>query len=500
MRGLARAGEIILLVILVGLIGVPLVALGVRAGSLDGATFVAPETLAVVRLTAGQALASLVGAFALGVPLGWAMAPRFSPGLAQTVGAFFAMPTLLTALAFARLLAGTPVGYSLAGVVLAHAFLNAPWIAIMVAERRHGFPREIREAARMLGAGPARTFLDHELPFLRPVLFQAGAQVFVVCAMSFVIVLLLGGGPPVGTLETEIYARVRLGDLDLAQAIAYALWQIILCAPPALWALHESRRARGWTRVGAVAAGRGNPALVMAFALVLFAPYLPMLARGVGEALKSGGFAPEIWPALATSLGLSFAATGLVTACAFFAALRSTESRLGALVAAVAQVPSGVSTLVLCLGFWLAYARFVDPFEGSPAAIVALQVATVLPWAVRRLLPLASLRNDHALAAARTLGASPAQAWLVAEWPRWRGPLVSVAALAFCLGLGEIAAVSFFASENLVPLSLLLSRWGGQYRFAEAAQGFAVLFGLCLVGSALAACAATSRNAKTSAT
>src|SRR5690606_41816343 len=54
----------------------------------------------------------------------------------------------------------------------------------------------------------------------------------------------------------------------------------------------------------------------------------------------------------------------------------------------LAAIPAGVSPLVLCLGFFLAYSRWIDPFEGSEIGMVGVQSALFLPFALRLLLPL----------------------------------------------------------------------------------------------------------------
>jgi ABC-type Fe3+ transport system permease subunit len=58
-----------------------------------------------------------------------------------------------------------------------------------------------------------------------------------------------------------------------------------------------------------------------------------------------------------------------------------------------------------------------------------------------------------------------------------------LAGAAAAASLGEVAAVSFFYSERLVPLPLLISRWMAQYRFddAQALAGVLLLLSLATV-------------------
>ena len=55
-----------------------------------------------------------------------------------------------------------------------------------------------------------------------------GAVIFLLAFTSFPIVLLLGGGPAMQTLEVAIYSAVRL-DFDLNAAVLLALVQIAIC-------------------------------------------------------------------------------------------------------------------------------------------------------------------------------------------------------------------------------------------------------------------------------
>src|SRR6185295_17430160 len=119
-----------------------------------------------------------------------------------------------------------------AAVILAHVFFNAPWIALVVAEARSEIPEPLLEAARTLGAGSLARFAAVLWPSVRGAFAAAAAQAFALCSMSFALILVLGGGPPVDTLETSLYARVRFGTLDLSGAAALAAWELALTLIP----------------------------------------------------------------------------------------------------------------------------------------------------------------------------------------------------------------------------------------------------------------------------
>jgi thiamine transport system permease protein len=144
------------------------------------------------------------------------------------------------------------------------------------------------------------------------------------------------------------------------------------------------------------------------------------------------------------------------------------QPRLEASLAFVLGLPSGISVLVLGLGVWLSYGRWIDPFEGSLFLIVGLQMTLMLPVALRLLYPLLKGIQFRELEAATLMGATPWKAFWKVEWPRWRVPVVRVFTFSAATSLGELGAVSLFYSEKLVPLPLLVSRLMQQYRFEEA--------------------------------
>lgn len=449
----------------------------------------APETLAIVVFTLKQAALSLGVALTFGIPLGFYFSRYWSSRVRANLLTLYSMPTLMTAMAVVLLLRGTEFRFGLPAVVIAHAILNVPWIALVVGEGLYQFPERLREAARVSGARTRDVFWHHEWPYLLTRLIPASLQVFSLCVMSFALVLLLGGGPPVQTLETEIYARVRMGDPDFSRASVFAVWQFIAAAVPGVLAWVFTRRfASGFSRATLEARevprrARGAWGILAELAsLALFYPYL-LILFGNPEVLKLESWRTffadaEIYSSVRTSLALALGVGGTTSVLSVLAVSAAPRARITAMLG---TWPAGISALVLSLGFWFAYASFVDPFEGSLLAMILIQSTLLLPFGVRLLLPLVRERNVRAYEAARLLGAGPARAWFDVEFPRAKGPLLSVFGIASACSLGEVAAVSLFASEKVTPLPLLLSRLMSQYRFDEAALLSVFLFALSFV-------------------
>jgi thiamine transport system permease protein len=295
----------------------------------------------------------------------------------------------------------------------------------------------------------------------------------------------------VDTLETSLYSRVRFGSLDLSGAAACAAWEVALTLIPWICVLLATGRSAQASVQSARRApsSRASSLAALALALVFVIPYVAVFSLEALRALASPEGLSQLGAPLALSLELAaLSAIGAVVASVaalIAASWLASRSRAASRALEIAvTLPAGISVLVLGLGAFLAYARWIDPLSGSLTAIAGLQIVLFTPLAFRALWPVAKRARLGLLEAAATLGAGPVRAFFEVEWPRWSGPLSGTAALVAGASLGEIAAVSLFYSERLIPLPLVISRWMAQYRFAEA-QGLSALLLLVSCGIVL---------------
>ncbi|MGZ3689674.1 MAG: ABC transporter permease subunit [Bdellovibrionota bacterium] len=219
------------------LVAVPLVSVLMRAGG--GHTLLDEGVLQAARMTLWQAgwstLLSAGGGLALGLWLGSVREGRATKAAELFLAIPFGTPTLVVALSWVGILGRSNLNYSLHAVILAHVFLNIPLVALAVGFARREVPLPALEAVKTLGAGALTRFRFVIWPVIRGAFASSAAQVAALCSMSFALVLILGGGPPVETLETALYSRVRYGTLDLEAAAACAVWQIAITLLP--WTL-----------------------------------------------------------------------------------------------------------------------------------------------------------------------------------------------------------------------------------------------------------------------
>ena len=192
-------------------VGVPLVFLGVffawpvaamiGRGFADGLggfaeVFSRPRTIRLIGLTLGQAALASVICVLLGLPVAHVLYRLRFRGRAivrALVILPFVLPTVVVGVAFRTLLRDTVLDGTFAAIMLALVFFNVAVVVRTVGSAWEGLDPRQEDAARVLGAGPARVFFTITLPRLGPSIAAAASIVFLFCATAFGVVLVLGG-------------------------------------------------------------------------------------------------------------------------------------------------------------------------------------------------------------------------------------------------------------------------------------------------------------------
>ncbi len=481
--------------------------------AVDASTLTLERTWRVIGTTFGLAAIGTFFALLVGLPAAWALFTMRWKGqrvVRALLSVPFALPTVVVAAAFSSLLRPSgSLGFlgadqTLAAIGIALAFFNVPVVLRVVGGGWASLDHGTAVAARSLGANRWQAFRHVTLPALTPALVSAAAIVFLFCATSFGIVLILGG-TRVSTVETEIWLQVNQ-FLDLRAAAVLAVIQVAIVAATlgvAAWA--RARRERHLRRLTEAsdrrAVGGDRPfvivALVPAAALFLL-PMSALLERslrtsagwGVDHYLalavapNESALSSPVWEAALNSLEAAAIATAIAVALGLILAHGLTHTRRPAWIDGLAMLPLGVSAVVIGLGVLLTLNR---PLPGGldlgdPRILIpAAQAVIALPLVVRSLTP--SLRSvDPALrSAAASLGAGPWRIWREVDWPAVRRPLALASGLAAAVSLGEFGATSFLARPDHPTLPTAIFRLLSRPGLENVGMAFAASVVLALV-------------------
>jgi thiamine transport system permease protein len=439
------------------------------------------ETWELVAFTLGQAAASTAVAVLAGLPIAFLLARCALPGLWLVRVAVlipFVLPTLVVGLAFRALM---PDGGVLS-IVLANAFFNVAVVARTVAGLWSHLDRRTEDAARSLGASRFRTFTAVTLPALAPAIGSAAAVVFLFCATSFGVVLVLGGAQ-YRTLETEIYLRtVEL--LDLSGAAALSLLQLAaVIAALVVGAIARRRRETALALRGRLESARrpaGGEWAVVALALgivgLLLVPIGTLAARSVDgwsldgyRALAGTGFPGTLQvsgvDAAMTSLRTATDATTLAVILGLIASVvlvslgrNSTRRGLVEGLDAALMLPLGVSAVTVGFGYLITLDKLPGDLRTSPALVPLAQAIVITPLVIRIMLPVLRSIDQRLRQAAATLGAGPVRVWREVDLPLAGRSLLSAIAFGYVVALGEFGATSFLARPDRATLPVAIGR------------------------------------------
>ncbi|WP_106177749.1 ABC transporter permease [Prauserella shujinwangii] len=485
-----------------------ILGLGFSSGGI-ATTLFESQTWRLAAFTVAQAAAATLVAVAAGLPVAYLLARVRLPGLGVVrtlVLVPFVLPTVVVGLAFRAL---WPDG-GVFTIVLANAFFNVAVVARTVGGLWAQLDRRGEDAARSLGASRWRAFRTVTLPALTPALASAAAVVFLFCATSFGVVLILGGARW-RTLETEIYLRT-VNLLDLSGAAALSLVQLAaVVAALAAGALARRRRETALAlRAQPTPARRPERGewwvVAAAFAVLalLLTPIVGLVARSLSTpdgwsldgylALSGQGERGALnvtgWQAAANSVRAASDATVLamvvgVLAAVVLVSLRRSPGRgprvLGETMDAALMLPLGVSAVTVGFGYLVTLDALPGDLRTSPLLVPFAQALVIIPLIVRMVLPVLRSVDERLRQAATTLGAGPVRVWREIDLPLTIRSLIAAAAFGYVVALGEFGATSFLARPDAptlpVAIASLVSRPGelnSQMAYAACALLMAV--------------------------
>lgn len=167
--------------------------------------------------------------------------------LPPTVLGFFLLVLLGPRTAFGRGIAhllGHPLAFSFSGLVVGSVIYSLPFAVQPTVAGFAAVNPALVDAARLLGAGPARVVLTLFAPLARRSLVTASVLTFLHTVGEFGVVLMLGGDIPgaTRTLSIVLYDQVENFDYAAAGRTAAVLLSLSLAALIAMYAVGQARR------------------------------------------------------------------------------------------------------------------------------------------------------------------------------------------------------------------------------------------------------------------
>ena len=384
--------------------------------------------------------------------------------------------------------------YGIGAVLLAHVFFNAPLMLRVLSGALAGIPAAQWRLAAQWGLSDWQRFRQIEWPALRRVIPGLLALVFLLCFTSFSLVLMLGGGPSVTTLEVSIYTALRF-EFDMPLAGRLALLQLSVCALVVVcltlftgrsWSGAADGSGRRVVQRGdrGVRARLTDGVVISGFVMLAVVPVAAVIWRGIGPHFVTILGWPSLWQATFTSLAIAALSGSLATIIALTLATARTR-RFGAGLAVwpldlSISLYLAVSAIVLGTGLFILLRQVADVFSLAPGLVVLGNMLVALPFAYRVLEGrLSSLATSQDRLCA-SLGIRGWRRFKQVTLPALSPELGYAAGLASALSLGDLTIIALFGSQKFQTLPWLLYQTMGRYRAAEAAALAFWILGLTL--------------------
>jgi len=399
--------------------------------------------------------------------------------------------------------------YSLKAIIMAHTFYNFPITLRIVGDAWAALPQSSYRAARSLGSGRLRRFVMIDLPALAPAILTSAILTFLLCFMSFAVVLVLGGSPEFSTLEVEVYRLVKQ-QLDFDSGSILALLESCIALFLLIMYTHLEKKLRRNSRMaahGSLARQptilRGKtvvPALIYLMPTLLFilTPLLSIFAHSIvvratrlaplhlslshWKRLFGAGEVSGLLPVLSALrtllLGAAVAITTTLTA-SLAAWYTTTQHGWSArLLRGMMFLPLGVSSIILGLGFLL-MSRLI-PANRAISLVLLMSAHTMiaLPFAYRIISGRLREISFRIPQAARAAGAGPVKTLFMIVLPLSRPALMSVSVFTLALSVGELNASLILAPTQFTTLPLAIFRMINAYDIFGASALGTLLIGV----------------------
>jgi len=366
--------------------------------------------------------------------------------------------------------------YGWTGILVAHTFFNFPVFVRIVGLALLERNQQEEKAALSLGASRWIVFRTMTLRKGWAAIRESSALSFLYCSSSFLVVLLLGGGPRFTTIEVAIYESIKM-NFDVGAASLLAGCHLLVFSLLYLSLSPSKRdvnRFSGEERMKLITfrpSIRRIHTVLMLFVVMMIAG-LPLLTL-VASILPHWNQLPWALIGWATSITVCLAVVSGVIAtilsfCVAYLGYTTSSLKVRRMISLLSSLPVGISTILSSAALWHAYPRVVDHFAFSFFAIAVLQAIGSLPL-LNRIFEVAFSRIAKSWRwTARSLGASEWQLLLTLEVPLMARSFLLALVWGVAFSLGEVGCVLVFLSDHMTTLGLEVFRMMGRYDFVGA--------------------------------
>jgi len=382
--------------------------------------------------------------------------------------------------------------FGLKGILIAHVLLNAPFATRIFYQNLNTIPKSYVEVAKSMNFGFWLNFFKLEWPIIKQNFFTVFLIIYILCFLSFAIVMALGGGPRTSTLEVAIYQSVFF-ELNFNKAIVLSAIQITICLSLMLVGFFTLRGTNYFDiqtedfiypfskRKLIVYIDSGIIAL---FSIFLFSPIFYIFINFLKNLFNTNfylnahfidAFTNSIILCLITGFFVSF--FGLVISIILVNCRNNFFYQQTLFI--LSSIILIVSPVIISLGYFiilgeLRYVNFVNF-----VVIIMINCIFLIPFAI--LILFTKLKNIYLnFNDIKTAFRINEKSFFLIIFPLIKKNIFFVFSFSAALSFGDFTIISFFKNVNFQTLPSLLYKLVISYRFTDATfvAGFILIFSL----------------------
>jgi thiamine transport system permease protein len=386
--------------------------------------------------------------------------------------------------------------YGLSGILMAHVFLNWPYLARLLLQAIESTPGNYWKQSLSMGLTKTQLLRYLVWPRLKVVALYGFGLVFIYCFNSFAIVLALGGGPASTTLEVAIFQAIKY-EFDFDAAVQLAMVQLAFSVL-VLVATQFPKRVKlsaGMSTFADLIRWRftlGLWASPFWYRLLLFFILLPFFSLMILPIIRDANVA-ILWHAstlnaVLYTLYIYLLVSALVLGlCAVLLPLRwsvlqqieknksgsasakITNKLKNAVIIAAIHQPLLLPALLSGVGLWLLLHTHINVFDWSLYLIAGISALVCLPLIMQVVWPVYSDHRSRYDKITASLALSGWQQWQYILWPSMRRSILRSLVMLFMLVSGEVGLIALFGNQDVTTIAWYMYSLMGQYRMADAA-------------------------------
>ena len=363
--------------------------------------------------------------------------------------------------------------YGFSGILLGHTILNIPLVSRIIFQSLKDISPNERLLAQQMTLNFRALFFAIEWPIIKKNIPSIFVLISFICFVSFTPALILGGSPKYSTLEVAIYQAVIFAN-DYNNALNFLGIQMSICI--VIYILFF----RNFKSKNLIIDENKKYLLLNSFSykyffeyfiltaitFLIFSPILFVILKGLNASIIQVLSSNYFWPALFTTLIISFF-SGLLAVILTYSnlILLNKSNKISELWFYVLII---FSPAIMAIGYYIFFNEILSFDIPNIFIVILINSIFIVPFTYNYLSPSFFRITQEHYDISESINIYGLRRFLIIDFPRLKEPIFTAFCISSILSASDLVIISFFGTNNLSTLTQTIYRLMGSYRMEEA--------------------------------